>query len=327
MARIWILLALLTAAPAQAAGEVGVQRVAVVRLDFEGAVPEAGRDLFAQRLVDGLQVARFEVLMGAELDMRLKARGQAACTQPACYPDLARTVGVGYLVGGRVAEQGKTYNIDLELFNGRTGASIAQVHERCETCGIDEAGEKMNLAASALRTRLEALAQAPARFTIRSTPPAAYASIDGKDVGRTPIDLELAAGEHRLTLEHNGYEPAQRTFMVVSGVDEGLDVNLLEQPSLFPYRTIGWAAMAAGLLAAAGGAYAVAIDGKEISCSAGDKDAAGRCPYVNKTAVLGAVLIGFGAASASVGGVMLYLGSRHDEGGRRAFGVGWRGRF
>ena len=52
-------------ARAEETGAQGKQRVAVVRLAFEGAVPEAARELFAQRLALGLAAARFEVMTGA----------------------------------------------------------------------------------------------------------------------------------------------------------------------------------------------------------------------------------------------------------------------
>jgi hypothetical protein len=323
------LAALSATARAQAEGP-GVQRVAVVRLDFEGNVPEAVRARFSQRVVEGLAAARFEVLAGDRLQKRLQSSGGRPCAEPSCYPTLARELGVGYLVAGAIVESGKTYDIKLDLLNGRTGAALGSVHERCETCGLEDAAEKVNLAASSLRTRLEAVTRMPARFVIRSNPPAAQAQLDGKPVGTTPLDLELASGEHQLSLRAADHEPLHRTFVVVSGVDETLDLDLVREPSLFPYRPIGWTGLGLGAAAIAGGIIALVVDGKQISCPKSQQDSRGQCPRVRSTGVLGAVLLGVGSASAAVGGISLYLGSdagpsEHASG--RSFGVAWSSRF
>src|SRR5262245_55027941 len=169
-------LACVSVAAGQAAAQGGAKpdrpQVAVVRLNFTGAVAEAARELFAVRLVEGLAVAEFQVASGTPVADRLQASGvdPLSCLDEACYRRAAPALGVAYLVAGAVAERQKTYQITLELVNGKTGAVIGTHRERCEICGIEEAGEKMGLAASALRARLEAVAKAPARFVIRSRP-------------------------------------------------------------------------------------------------------------------------------------------------------------
>jgi hypothetical protein len=325
-----LLLMALAAGRAHAQGDgPGIQRVAVVKLDFAGSVPEAMRSRIAQRVVEGLAAARFEVLAGDGLQRRLQQIGAPACSDPSCYTDFARSLGVGYLVSGRIAEQDKTYDIKFDLINGRTGAILASVHERCETCGLEDAAEKVSLASSALRTRLEAVTRSPARFVIRSRPHTAQAQLDGKPVGTTPLDLELASGEHQLSLRAPEHEPLHRTFVVVSGVDETLDLELVRTPTNFPYETIGWTGLTVGAVAIAGGIFALAVDGKEVSCAKKDKDLMGHCPRIRSTGVLGAVLLGVGGASAAVGGISLYLGSgsTSPETASREFGVALSGKF
>jgi hypothetical protein len=202
------------------------------------------------------------------------------------------------------------------------------VHERCETCGIEDAAEKANLAGSALKARLEAVTRLPARFVIRSRPAAAQAAIDGKSVGTTPLDLELGSGEHQLTLEALDHEPFHRTFVVVSGVDETLDFELVHKATSFPYRAIGWTGLTVGALAIAGGIVALALDGHEVSCPKSQMDMMGHCPRVKDTSVLGALLLGVGSASAAVGGISLYLGSETtSERSSRTWGLALNGRF
>ena len=310
--------------------------VAVVRLGFTGGVAEAARELFGQRLVEGLAVAEFQVSSGPLVVGQLAASGIEArkCADDACYRRVAPVLGVAYLVTGAVGESRKIYDITLELVNGRTGAVIGTHRERCEICGVEEAGEKMGLAASALRARLEALVRAPARFVIRSRPPGAAVSMDGQPIGRTPIDREIPGGPHALQVSAEGYEASQRSLTVVSGVDETLDLELQPLPSKFPFRNAGIAAVAVGAAALVAGIYAVSVDGDEIPCSAAEKDPWGHCPNLRSTRALAAALVGVGVGSATLGGVWLYLGQGRgprDPGAGTglptALSVGVSGRF
>jgi TolB-like protein len=308
------------------------QRVAVVKLAFEGGVPEAARDLFAQRLVEGLTAARFEALSGAMVHERLAAVGLGAesCAGGSCTAKAAQALGVAFLVYASVVEHEKTYDVTLELVNGRSGVSIGTNRERCEICGVEEASEKVSLAASALRARLEALANTPARFIIRAKPSRARVTVDGESLGPAPVDHELASGVHKLELSAEGYDVLERTITAVNGVDETLDLELVVQPSKVPLRAMGWVAVAVGVAALAGGVWAESIDGQELSCDAGQRDGLGHCPRVRSTRVLGAVLTGVGAASATLGGFWLYLGvgaARGPEAEPHASVVGVTGHF
>ncbi len=277
---------MLSAATVMAADKP-IARIAIVRLDFEGGLVEGSRELFQQRLVEGLKAAHFEVVAGS-----------AAVPNPAAE----------YQVVGKVAVSNKTYDIMLELINGHTARSIGTNRERCEICGVEEASEKVGLAASALRARLEALANTPARFIIRSRPAGARLALDGEPMGRTPVDRELPAGVHKLELAAEGYDPLERTLTAVNGVDETLDVDLVVLPSKLPLRALGWTAVAVGVAALVGSVWAESIDGEELGCAPSERDDLGHCPRVRSTRVLAALLAGFGAASATMGGVWLYLG-------------------
>jgi hypothetical protein len=305
-----------TPGQARAAGAAGRQRVAVVRVDFEGNVAEAARELFAARVVEGLAAVQFEVFSGAAVAQKLGQGGPgggaaslATCRDGACYPAVAQALAVGYLVAARVSESNKNYELSLELINGRTGGVIGTNRERCETCGVDEAGEKMALAASSLRVRLEALTKTPARFVIRSHPAGVTVRLDGTAVGRTPIDREIPGGQHKLDLVAEGYDPLERTITVVSGVDETIDLDLVPLPTKFPFRPAGWAAIAVGALAMVAGIWAVSVDGQPIACTASQRDPFGQCPHVRNTRALGAALVGVGGVLGTLGGSWLYIGA------------------
>ena len=289
--------------------DAGSQRVAIAHLEYEGRIPDGLQDLFAQRLVQGLSEARFEVLRGVDVQEKLAGRGKslAACRNAACYPDMATALDAGYLITARVTEDNKNYTMVMEIINGRTGGVLASNRERCETCGAEEAGEKMGLAASALRDRLEAVSRTPARFTIRSRPAGATVVMDGKQAGATPLETELAGGPHNLQLVLPNHDALSRAFTVVSGVDEAMDLDLVAIPSKFPYRAAGWGSLAGGAALLLTGVLVMTLDNHEIACSADQQDVNGRCPWVRSTKWWAATMIGVGAAAATVGGVFLYL--------------------
>ncbi len=293
----------------------GQQRVAIARLDFDGKIPEGLEELFAQRLVQGLAAARFEVLPRLDVQRHLASTqpALASCQAAACYPAMASALGASYLITASVGESNKTYTLVLEIINGRTGFVLASNRERCETCGVEEAGEKMGLAASALCERLETLARAPAHLLIRSRPAGAAVVMDGRASGRTPLDAELPGGTHHLQLSLTGHETLSRSFTVVSGVDETLDLDLAPVPSTFPYRATGFAALGTGAALLLAGAITMAFDNEEIGCSASDKDVNGHCPWVRSTKWWGAVMMGVGAAAATTGGFFLYLAPRRGD--------------
>jgi hypothetical protein len=322
--RLCVLLALValfgSGREAAAQGEnLGSQRVAIARLQFEGKVPEVSQELFAQRLIQGLTAAHFEVLPGRDVEQKIAASNQnlVGCQSASCYPAVASAVAASYLITAQVTESNKTYTMVLEIINGRTGGVLASNRERCETCGVEEAGEKMGLAASALRERLEVEARSPARLVIRSRPAGAAVVLDGKQTGFTPLDTSLPGGFHRMSVVLADHEPVSRSFSVVSGLEEAIDLDLVRIPSKFPYRTAGWSTLGGGVALFIAGIITMSADNGQISCSLEEKDIKGNCPYVRSTKWWGTALVAMGVAAATVGGTILYL-----EPARTPAGVG-----
>jgi hypothetical protein len=57
------------------------------------------------------------------------------------------------------------------------------------------------------RRELEELAHRPSTVTIASSPTGAFVAVDGKRVGRTPTSIDVAAGEHTIAVQREGYPP------------------------------------------------------------------------------------------------------------------------
>jgi hypothetical protein len=312
--------ALGNAGVARAAGRL---RVAVSHATFTGDVTPEARQILTQRLAEGLTKA--------DLDLReAEPREQSPCQSPACYRELADRWGVGFLIAATVSEHQKIYDIQLEIINGSNGRESGSHQQRCQICGITEAGERMSLAASALTTRLRDLTKQPGRIVFRTNPAGAKIAINGEVRGATPVEVTLPAGRHQVRLEAQGYRPLEQGFTVSSGVDHSVELALLQIPSRFPHKTAGWIAVGAGVALIAGGVYAMSLHGVDSPCADEKKDPSGNCPMLYEADLIGAGLIGLGAISATIGGVWIYLGSQPGaSGGETASGVsaGYRGRF
>jgi hypothetical protein len=321
-----------SSAPVQAAN---AERLAIVRFEVNGNVPPALRRALGDRLIEGLTAVSFEVLRPPpDSESPVFDREGEACRDEACYRRVAKGAKVSYLVAAQISERQKSFEITLELLSARSGSVVGTNRERCEICGVAEVGEKMSLAASTLRARLEALARSPARFVIRTRPSGAQVWIDGNPVGATPLDLSLPAGERTMVIEREGFKPLKRTFSVTRGVDEALDLDLVQLPTKFPFRAAGWAAVGTGVALAAGGIYLLSLNGGEVSCNDNERDMFSNCPRVYRTTAAGASMLGASAVVATLGGVWLYLAQPASGGllsGERVSLKGWsvgaRGRF
>jgi hypothetical protein len=70
----------------------GAQRVAVVRLQFEGKIPKVLQQLFARRLLEGLSAVHFEVLSEDDVHKQLVGPSLplASCRDASCFPGCPR---------------------------------------------------------------------------------------------------------------------------------------------------------------------------------------------------------------------------------------------
>jgi TolB-like protein len=331
-------LSLLFASPARAAAH---RRVAVLRLEFVGELPEHGRNFLSERLIEGLAEAQFQVFAGLVVTQLLK-QGQALenCRAASCYQEIARRLGVEYLVTGSIHVEQKDYELTLELLSGRDGTSVGTSREKCELCGIKEAGQLMDRQVQGLRDfAVAAAASAPARYAIETQPAGAEVVLDEKPAGQTPLFVDVPAGAHKLSLRAPGHLPVERAFEVESGTNGVVSLDLPREPipgdpgEAFVHRqrqlrVLGIGALAAGALAAAAGGVVLSLDHTEDSCARKDAKT-GECILKNyrETSVESAILLSAGATLLAAGGLMLYLGWGDSPESSTAFVAGARGRF
>lgn len=282
-------------------------KVVVLPLEFAGNVVPVDQDVLGQRLLTGLKGTGMALIEGESV--RKALAGQRGPCGEACRRALAGTLEGRYVVGGRVEGEHEVYRIELWLADGYSGKTLVQAPRRCDICGITELATTMDLAASTLHAKLEALAGNPARFQVRTVPPGAMVYVDGDAVGNAPRELQLTAGEHEIAAEAEGYEQARRTVVAVEGASERVDLQLEQDTGRLWWRRAGWIAMGAGLAATVAGAVLIAIDGKETDCTA-TSDRTNVCDKLRNTVVPGAISLGAGIAAIGSG---LYLLLTHQQ--------------
>jgi hypothetical protein len=94
----------------------------------------------------------------------------------------------------------------------------------------------------------EALLKAflPANLLVRTEPPGALVSVDGRPIGPSPVGQELKGGTHQVEASQAGYLPARRKITVTPA--EKLEIALtLEQPPTHPLRLWGRIAFWSGV--------------------------------------------------------------------------------
>ena len=71
-------------------------------------------------------------------------------------------------------------------------------------------------------------AMPPASVSVKSTPPGCDINVDGKFMGSTPSTIQLAPGEHQVSIERDNLTPWQRTMTVTAGGNSTIDATLVK---------------------------------------------------------------------------------------------------
>src|SRR5690606_8358780 len=147
------------------------------------------------------------------------------CTDAACIEAVANKASARYVVVTRVSASERDYAITLELYDAY-GQLKTSTQTSCEICSHEGVGESLKTTAQGFRAAVaEAIAKpwmgrpaaeaervGPARLMIRTEPAGAEVRIDGKAMGKTPLEIEVPAGPHDIELRKRGYSP-ERTWI------------------------------------------------------------------------------------------------------------------
>ncbi len=90
--------------------------------------------------------------------------------------------------------------------------------------------DKMKKEGEEIKARVSTIKAMPAHIRIETTPPGAAIIADGKSLGTTPTDVELAPGKHIIHIELAGYLPIDKDVDVSYGAKEEMKSELVAKP-------------------------------------------------------------------------------------------------
>jgi hypothetical protein len=242
-------------------GKVGPHDQAVAMGAVERRVRAAGWSLFDPPLTP----REVDAVMGCFLSV------DAWPCVARMVPKAARDHGVGRLaavtLNPQASPDGARQLVISERLVLANAASIVVGQRFCEPCTDDTLAVLAGELAKELLDRA-ALRSGRTVLSVKSTPPRARYSVDGTVTGVTDATIDIVPGNHRVTIEHDGFEGATRTVDAAEGKTAEVSVTLERlDPSAHVapaatqrLHTVAAALLAAGFGAIAGGVLLVAVD-------------------------------------------------------------------
>ena len=286
-------------------------RIAVAGVSVEGAA-EGWDARLQERIGKGLQAGGLPATL---LD--------ASCRDRECAGQ--GVDGASHVAMTTIEVSGRDYTITLHLIDAASGETVSSLTESCDTCGFAELAETVEAVAARAGEALESVTDTPASLEIVSTPAGAMVSIDGEQVGTTPVQLALTPDPHEIVVEAAGHVAHRRRLDLASGQLASIDVQLApEARAPEPAErdrghklalTLGSTSVAGGVVGLATGIALLAIHATPISgrCTSDVIDADGDCKFLHDTQVGGAVSTTLGAVLL-VGGVTAIVVARPRRG-------------
>ncbi|MCS6912706.1 MAG: hypothetical protein RMK29_17965 [Myxococcales bacterium] len=325
--------ALLVALSARAAPSEPVVAIAAVPLD--PGVPPAVRGHLGGLWMEELARAGFQLLDPRQVDLRLAehvdllARCQRMEDEPqtACVREQARLLGVSRVVLPRVRPLAGGLGLSLTLFSGDVPERLERQVEVAQAC--------MGCQGAALRASVARLAQALRRSHLRTlagqlevlvTPPEARVLVDGQQVGRGLVRLELPPGEHVVVAEGPTGRSEQRVRLAArrtERVELVLPAPRPRPPGGRSLRVAKWALAGLGVGLLVAGTALWALDGQPTCERAMGQT---RCPDVLDTAGAGIGLFVGGALALGSSAVLFGIDHQRRQEVRQV-AVGLFGRF
>jgi hypothetical protein len=95
----------------------------------------------------------------------------------------------------------------------------------------------------------------PATLHVASYPTGGIVTVDGTDVGATPVDVSRPAGSYKVVVRKPGYVTYETEIVAQSGEDLNLSPNLPQEKIALTQRWWFWTGVGVLVLGAAGGTY------------------------------------------------------------------------
>jgi hypothetical protein len=237
-------------------------RIAVMEVAGAKVAPDL-RDRMTHAVHEGLLASGADVVDG--MPAAATGPGGAPCDGNGCVTAVAKATVASYVARGTLEIDGRTYELRLEMLDGKTGDLVESREDRCEICTEGEALEMAGVSASALKVQAFKKKAAPAVAGAAAAPATAAPG----QPGAVRVETSPPMGGRAVTSEE--------------------------------HRELGWIGVGAGAIAGALGLYLIEADGKG-TCSAGDGT---QCPHVYSTTVWGITSLAAGALAIGAGVLVL----------------------
>lgn len=295
------------------------ERVAVLPIDSHATLPDTTRIELRSAIERGLRRVGVKVVRDGQVDQQL---GGTVCADTECVVALAGAVEAEWVLRPTVTVGDSVYAVHLEVVDAR-GRVLASASERCEICGYHEVTELVVDRSAALGDKVSRLRDQAPRLRLRSTPSGARVWVDGRSVGRTPLEHEVEPGPHDVRVQLRGYVSEQHRVTAVAGTEDTLSVSLSEAPRRRgPWLPLGLTALATGVAGVGAGAALVALDERDYQRNC-NPDVLGNCSQRYDTLAGGVTLAVTGGVLLATGAAMLVIEHRRRR-GRTLRDARWR---
>jgi hypothetical protein len=235
-------------------------------------VPPDLRERMTRAVQEGLLASGADVVDG--MPAAATGPGGAPCQGNGCVTAVAKATVSAYVVRGSLEIDGRTYELRLEMLDGKNGDLVESREDRCEICTESEALEMAGVSASALKVQAfkkKGVGVAP----VEPAPPPVKTVLEGTPPGAAKVEGGTHSGPTG-----------------VPGAD---------------HRELGWIGVGVGAFAGFVAWRLLAIDG-DPTCSGGyvDNDPMHRqCEHAYSTKGWGIASIVGGALAIGAGALVL----------------------
>jgi len=194
---------------------------------------------------------RFQVISRGDLRNIIAQQTEAqmmGCASDSCMMDLAELANADNILTSSVERLGESTILTIELFD----TELQRVMRRQAVAWRGDDAGLVDLARSYLTWIVEGSRAADMRGSLQvvSDQDGAKALINGKEMGKTPINLlpDLPIGLHELRLDKNGYLPHDQPFVIQANETTLIQLSLIDESSLTPWYRSWWTWSGAALL-------------------------------------------------------------------------------
>jgi hypothetical protein len=229
------------------------------------------------------------------------------CEQLECVRQAAAQAGLDVFVMSYLLHENRDYELKFIAYAVADQRALAQTKVDCSICGQQELLDAIPAKLIELEAKIAqsfAAQTGPARITVDGTPARALLTLDGHEIGSSPVTLEVGSGNHQLRINARGHTAQVHRWTAANGVEERIEYTLTRTPSSARGVQIGgWVAVSLGIAGTGTGIALAALDGHDHgpSCRPERLDINAACPNVYTTGTAGYVSLGVGVAAIATG--------------------------